>query len=383
MKVVFITTVSNTIKSFLLPYANELKLLGHKVDAIAKGVNEDDEIKLYFDEVHDINISRNIFEALFSLPFAFIKLREHLKYYDVIHCHTPIASFIARMAIATISRKRRPIVIYTAHGFHFHPEGNKILNVIYYMIERFAARFTDYLITINKYDYEKAKSFKVKKRVIHIEGIGVNSETYSEQNINNNVLHSLKKRIFENEAYSEFVFSIIAEFTPNKNQTIVIDAARYLINFPFKLVFAGDGRKLEKVKKYARKKGVSNKCIFLGFEKNIKELLGLTDCLLLPSKREGLPRVIMEAMSMGIPIIGSDIRGIRDLLNYDGSFLFNANDSRELAQIMKYVMMNVDEIRRKARIGRDIVEEKYDLKIILPKYMELYKEIEKDLGETG
>ena len=99
--------------------------------------------------------------------------------YDIVHCHTPIASICTRLACKK-HRKKGLKVIYTAHGFHFYKGAPFVNRSIFKCIEQWLARYTDVLITINKEDYEAAQKFTFKKggRAVYVPGIGINSKVY-------------------------------------------------------------------------------------------------------------------------------------------------------------------------------------------------------------
>ena len=154
-KVLFTATVVKThINVFHLPYLKWFKEQGYEVHVAAKNdfVNEPCTIP-HCDKFYDINFAR------FPFSNANIEAYKQLKKiitendYDIIHCHTPVAGVLTRLAARNC---KNTTVIYTAHGFHFF-KGAPLLNwLIYYPVERFCARFTDKLITINKEDYERA-----------------------------------------------------------------------------------------------------------------------------------------------------------------------------------------------------------------------------------
>ena len=91
---------------------------------------------------------------------AFKQLKKLLdkEHYDIIHCHTPMGSVVARLAAGS-SRNKGTKVIYTAHGFHFY-KGAPMLNwLVYYPIQKNLSRRTDVLLTMNQEDYSVAKAF--------------------------------------------------------------------------------------------------------------------------------------------------------------------------------------------------------------------------------
>lgn len=98
---------------------------------------------------------------------------------DVVHCHNPVGGLLGRLA-AHMS-KRKPYVIYTAHGFHFFAGAPKKNWILYYPVEKYLARFTDIIITINHEDYDRASKFKYKKdgHAAIIPGVGVDTTRYT------------------------------------------------------------------------------------------------------------------------------------------------------------------------------------------------------------
>ena len=150
-KVLFIANTDRHILLCHLPYIKMFKDNGYIVH-VATGSSK--QIK-YCDKKINLNLKRNPYSFLNFL--ATFKIRKLLKKekYDIISCHTPIGGFLGRCA--SIGKKNKPKVFYTAHGFHFF-KGAKITNwLIYYPVEKFLSRFTDAIITMNEEDYKVAK----------------------------------------------------------------------------------------------------------------------------------------------------------------------------------------------------------------------------------
>lgn len=214
------------------------------------------------------------------------------------------------------------------HGFHFY-KGAPIVNWgIYYPIERIMAHYTDTIITMNIEDYERAQKFKVKE-THKINGVGVDLSSY-----NINLFDKDETRRKLNLKKDDFVIIMIAEVNKNKNHKQMIDAVDELkqrgINV--KVICAGDGPLIEELKQDIASRNLDKNITMLGSRNDINELITASDIGILMSYREGLPRNIMELMACGKPVIGTNIRGIRDLID-DGltGFLVNVNDSVDTA----------------------------------------------------
>lgn len=128
--------------------------------------------------------------------------------YDIVHCHTPTGGLLGRLA--TFSLKKKPLLFYTAHGFHFC-KGAPLLNwLIYYPIEKTLARKTDCLITINQEDYALATKALKAKEIAFIHGVGVNVAQY--QPIDKEIKEKLReKHLIEKEAFLFFMQQSLIE----------------------------------------------------------------------------------------------------------------------------------------------------------------------------
>ena len=173
-KVLFTATVVKThINVFHLPYLKWFKEKGYEVHIAAKNdfINEPCIIP-NCDKYYDIQFARFPFSKANINAYKELKKLIQENNYDIIHCHTPVAGVLTRLAARN---SKNTTVIYTAHGFHFF-KGAPLLNcLIYYPVERFCAKFTDKLITINQEDYERAKRFSLRKngKVYYVPGVGI------------------------------------------------------------------------------------------------------------------------------------------------------------------------------------------------------------------
>lgn len=260
---------------------------------------------------------------------------------DIIHCNTPIGGVIGRLAGHTFGKK----VIYTAHGFHFFKGASLFNRTALKWIEKWLAHYTDVLITINKEDFEAANRFKLKKggKVIKIPGVGIDLSLYTKSN----KIYNRRRELGLSD--SAFICIGIGDVIKRKNYETAIEAIAKLKNYDVHYLICGVGPEVESLKLLAKQKGITNKIHFLGFRKDIKDLLSISDTFLFSSLQEGLPRSTMEAMASGLPCIVSDIRGNRDLIDEGkGGYLINPTDANAYAEAIKLIInnKNIDDMRK-------------------------------------
>lgn len=325
MKILYVATISNTINAFLIPHIELLIEQGHKVDIACNVVREiDQELIQLGCKVHDIKFQRSPLKKDNYEAYRRIRKLVLDGDYDLVHTHTPIASFLTRMACRNISSLK---VLYTAHGFHFL-KGAPLKNwIIYYSMEKLAARWTDGIITMNEEDYNMAKKMNMRGKdlVFKVHGVGIDLSRFSSISL-------IEKNNLRSEyGYSndDFILFYAAELNYNKHQDILINSVNLLKGkIPnLKLLLAGNGILKEKYEQQIRNLGLEKNVQLLGFRNDILNLLKISDVAVASSRREGLPVNVMEAMATGIPLVVTDCRGQRDLVS-DGEngFIVGVDD---------------------------------------------------------
>jgi glycosyltransferase involved in cell wall biosynthesis len=289
---------------------------------------------------HQIDYSRSPFSIgchIKSYKQTLKLLRESS--YEFVHCHTPIASAIARLACKKTNTK----CIYTAHGFHFY-KGAPIKNwIIFYPIEKWLSKYTDVLITINMEDYNRAKSKFNMKRLEYVHGVGIDTEAFYHSVVDRN-----KKREELGIKKDDILILSIGELSKRKNHEIVIKALNKLknINNFYKVHYyvCGNGELKGYLEKLIKDFELCDNVKLLGFRTDIIELCKASDLFVFPSFQEGLPVALMESIACELGCVCSDIRGNIDLVKYKDN-LFNPKDVNGLANVLKKLLIKKNNIQ--------------------------------------
>lgn len=320
MKSLYITNVSKRQSEGITSQLLLMKELGYEVHIAGDFSQYQGDINEIPAIVKQIDLDRNPFKIQNIKAFIQMTSLMKMEKYDFIHCNTPVGGMLGRMCAYFSGTKN---VLYQAHGFHFYKGAPKLHNFIYRNIEKFLARFTDNLITINKEDYEAAQKFKLRKngKVYYVPGVGVNIDRYKNINIDRNTKRN-ELGIKENN----YLIIMIGDLVPNKNYEVAINAIANSKLDNLECIICGVGNYENKLRELVNNLGIEDRIHFLGFRHDVIELLKTSDIFLFTSKREGLSRALMEAMSCETGIIASNIRGNTDLIDEKGGFLIEYND---------------------------------------------------------
>lgn len=367
-KVIF---VANTARFFVMFEQNNIRLLqsmGYEVHCASNFEHERDvDAKSILEKlnvtIHQIDIARSPFSVRNLNAYRQLKALMKQERFDLVDCHTPMGGVLARLAAK--ATKTAP-VLYTAHGFHFY-KGCPLQNrLIYETIERWLARYTDGLITINEEDYQAAKSFHLRGKAYKIPGVGIDVKG----------IHDLKvdraqKRRELGVPEDAFVMLSVGDLIPRKNHIVALRAFAQA-NIPNSYyLLCGNGELKEMLQEESRKLNVSDRVIFLGFRSDVREILHAVDLFCFPSLQEGLPVSLMEAMAAGVPCIASRIRGNVDLM--ENEFLFAPNDIQAIKQKMESEQV-FKEKRKCAEFGeRKEGIEKYDAVCVRAEMKKIYE----------
>ncbi len=366
MKILYVATISDTINGFMIPHIEMLLDKGHDVD-IACNVKEAMNSSL-------VERGCNVFDMEFQR--SPIKKENYISYkelkkvivegeYDLVHTHTPIASAIVRLACKDISDVK---VVYTAHGFHFF-KGAPLINwIVYYPVEYFLSKYTDTLITMNNEDYKRAKKSFNARTVEHINGVGIDIGRFNDVEIDR---ASYRKELGVPE--DAFIALSIGELNKNKNHEVVIRSLKKLNNPEIHYIICGGGPLEDYLKSLIKELELENQVHLLGFRPDIPQICKSSDIFVFPSFREGLPVSIMEAMVTGLPIVCSNIRGSKDLVQDEhGGCLVDPGDKDGFAKAIEKLYSDEALRKRQTLNGFELVK-KYSIENVLIELEDIYK----------
>lgn len=367
-----VTTVSSTLH-FVLPYVRHFRQQGWRVDGAANGISTDDKWTGEFQSVHDVPLSRSPIHVR-SLAESASKLRTIMRAgYDIVHVHTPIASFITRAVARRMPPASRPRVVYTAHGFHFHRGGHPITNALFLTAERVAGRWTDRLVVINEEDFDAAKRHRLvpRARLRHMRGIGVDTDWYDRSHVSSEASRAALRGVGMDPDRPFFV--TIGELNRNKRPTDVVRALSEMSEREPAHLFLGRGDQ-RTLLELAGELGVADRVAIARVD-DVRPFIAPAIALVHASKREGLPRSIMEALSLGVPVITSDARGSRELVGADRGQVVPIGATREMAAAMDRFFRSPEMRAEMGRRGRQLMVERYDQEPLIREHERLYAEL--------
>lgn len=309
-KVLFTATVDSHILHFHIPYLKWFKEQGYEVHVATNG----NEQIPYCDIKHKISFERSPFKINNLKAIKQLKKIINEEKFNIIHCHTPMGSVVTRIAAMKVRKKYNTKVIYTAHGFHFF-KGAPIINwLIFYPVEKWLSKYTDCLITINEEDYNLAKRKFKTKQIELVHGVGVDENKFNFE-MSEEEKHNLRQELGLKD--DDFVMIYPAELSKRKNQGMLLNLMKMLKDEDknnIKLLLPGKDSMNGKYQQISKDLEIDKNVKFLGYRKDIPKLMKISDLAVSTAKQEGLPVNLIEAMMCGLPIVATDCRGNRDLI---------------------------------------------------------------------
>jgi len=367
-KVLFVATVYTHLAAFHTLFMKLLQSWGYEVHAAASPAEgRKDEVDAIGVRCWDIPFVRSPVSPRNLRAYRKLKSLLSRERFDLIHVHTPMAAWLGRLAA---KRTGQGPVLYTAHGFHFYRGAPLPYLLFYYPAERLAARWTDGLIVINKEDYSRAQKMKFKpgKNLFFVHGVGVDLERFSQGCEN---IPSVREELGLGD--QDVVVTCVAEFTSTKNHAFLFAAWRRVAKEEPRahLLLIGDGRLRKVMERKTDREHIPN-VHFLRFRSDVPKLLQATDIFVLPSRREGLPASAMEAMATGKPVVATDVRGSRDLVEHGVTgLLVELGDVEGLAQALLRLILDPKLREKMGQAGRVKIQE-YSLERVLDKMSAIY-----------
>jgi glycosyltransferase involved in cell wall biosynthesis len=291
---------------------------------------------------------------------------------EAVVCSTPIGGALARLAA---KKKHISPVVYEAHGFLFFKGAPLINRTVYKWEEDILAHYTDVLITITEEDYQAAQKLKLRsgRKPYLVHGAGVKVGVTVD-------IDRAEKRRSLGVPEDAFVIVSAGELNKNKNTEVVVRALKDVEGAHY--VACGVGPEKVNLEKLAQELGVADRFHLMGYRTDMPEIMACADVFTMMSFREGMPRAILEAMDLGLPCVGSDTRGIRDLIDKDGGFICKPTDSDAFADAFKRMKEN-PEMRQQMGIHNREKAKGYSVEIVREELLNIYRETLAVKGMNG
>lgn len=336
-KVLFVASIAKHILAFHLPFMQWFQENGYEVHVAAEG----DENIPFCDHLHRVPFVRSPFSIAHFRALRSLKVIIDQGHYNIIHCHTPMASVLTRIAAAR-ARTKGTKVLYTSHGFHFF-KGSSLINwLFYYPVEWLLSEKTDAIITINQEDYNLVVEKGFRNKATHrIYGIGVNGSRFIPVDVEKKQLLRKQNQLQKDD----FVLVYVAEFIRRKNHQFVIKAAKKLHEkIPnLKILLAGRGVLRKRMEAMVKELGIEDTVIFLGFRKDIQNVISMADIGISASRQEGLGLNLIEEALLGLPLVATEDRGHKEIIDHDSNgFLFAQGDEDTFVRQIEQLYLNED-----------------------------------------
>ncbi|MBK9711157.1 MAG: glycosyltransferase [Kouleothrix sp.] len=263
--------------------------------------------------------------------------------FDIIHLHSSKAGFLGRLA-ARIAGDAP--TVYSPHGFAFLGRHGRGQRMLYLTLERLAGRLGDRLVAVSPGE----RAIAIRERIASPERV-----VCIENGIPPAMLPAAYDRLAQRAALGQPgdapLIGTVARLTAQKNPRLFLDAAALLLrDLPgARFVWCGGGDLAEAARRYAAELGVAEACRFLGHRDDTPQIIAALDMFWLTSDYEGLPLAPLEAMSLGVPVVATDVVGTRDLLRGVAGLLVPPGDAGALASAARGLARS-DE--RRARLGQ-------------------------------
>jgi glycosyltransferase involved in cell wall biosynthesis len=379
IKICYVASVDITLKLTLFDYLKLAQKEGYDVYAVCSPGRWIKEIEKEGIKVKTITITRKMFTP-FSDLIALIKLFLYFKKekFDIVHTHTPKAGFLGRIAAKLAGV---PIIIHANLGFLFHENSKFFERKFFIYLERIGAACCDSIISINKEDMETAVIEKIcSKDKIKYSADAINVERFDPSKFSPEFIKNKKKEIGIREG--EKVIGIIGRLVVEKGYVDMFEAMKIIIkdfkNAKLLIVGIKESQKKDffdpelSAKKYDLEKNI----IFLGERTDVEELYPLMDVSVLPSHREGLGRVTLEASLMERPVVATDIRGCREAVDDKKTgILVPVKNPEQLAKAVIYILNNPEKAFLMGKLGRVKVMAEFDGRLVFGRINQEYKRL--------
>lgn len=381
-KILFLTTSSLMLESFVLPLARYLKEKNYYIELactehMPRG--QVSRINLLREQGFVVHILKfdyyvnllNDFKAILKIAFFLKKNR-----YDIIHIQSSKAGFLGRIAAKLA---RIPIIIYTANDFYYlDSQLSPQKRLFYYTAEKISSRFCDVLLFISNTVLNEARKHKFKSpdKLIYL---GPPTQDYKSFIKNERVVSKIRNKYkIKSE---ELLIGCAARLVHNKGIDTFIRTAAKLKEKKgnVKFIIIGDGPLYHELKELVNKFCLNENLIFTGFIEvysDVLKIISSLDIFFLPTRREGFGLVFAEALAFEVPVVGPDISPINEFIhNKKTGLLCKVEDIDEYVKALLVYMNDKNFKINSAKLGRKEIVKKFNQIEYFQNNLKIYSEL--------
>ena len=287
---------------------------------------------------------------------------------DLVHTHCAMPGILGRLAARLAGV---PVIVHTIHGMHVHDRWNPVVRNIFTMAEKICGMFTDMLLSQNRTDLELASrhGFVPPERLRFI-GNGIDVERF----------HPLPRATSHD---GSLTLICTARLEPVKNHPQLFEAVKQLKErgIATRLWLVGDGELKTEYQALCETMGIADRVEFLGYRDDVPALLAQADVSVLTSVKEGIPRALLEAMAMELPVIGTRVVGTEETVR-DGEtgYLIEYGDAAALADQLARLAADPALRARLGKRGREVVLAEFDEAQIVESLATVYRLVLRNKG---
>ncbi len=306
--------------------------------------------------------------ALLKMKALFVRIKP-----DVVHTHMSKAGLLGRLAARWAGV---PIVVHSARGWAFKDDLPRVKRSLYALLERMEARHTDRIAAVSRSIVDEGLEYRVGTREQYrVIRTGIDTARFSRSS--SIAVPGLRHGMGIPEG-SPIVGSVMG-LTSKKAPFEFLEVCGMVLKKreDAHVIVVGDGELRRDFEGAIERTGLGDRIHLTGLVDDVRPFLGMFDTFLLTSRWEGLPRVVLEALCAGVPVVSSDAGGISELLpGTEGLFIEKAGALVKLSQRVLECL----EAGGPVASRRAVLPAEFDIGFVIRQHLELYAEL---AGEKG
>jgi glycosyltransferase involved in cell wall biosynthesis len=382
VRVAHLTSADSTLRLLLLPQLRAIVEAGGEVAGISAPGPWVDELEAAGIRHVPLRSATRAIDPLSDLKAAWELagiLRRHR--FDILHTHNPKPGIYGRI-VGRLSGV--PIVVNTVHGL-FATETDALLKrLAVYGAEAIAARFSDAELVQSAEDMAMLARWHITRRrsTRHL-GNGVDLRRFDPTRVTETRRRSIRSELGARE--DQIVVGMVGRLVEEKGYPELFEAVT-LLGDRYVVLAIGpeDPGKVDALPPSLIDRARDHGVRFLGMRDDLEELYGAMDIFVLPSHREGVPRAAIEATAVGLPLVATNVRGCREVVQHGvNGFLVPVASPRELAAAIRRLGEDPDARRAMGRAGRRLAERSFDEERVVGTVLDTYRRIAQRKGVSG